>query len=162
MGVKHRFQRPLRLPPGADLTGFSCGVPLIDEWAERRAPTSAEHGTAVVYVSSTTEGEIAGFYTLSAYAVERSSVQGGWLKRNVPERIPAILLGMLGVDQRFQGEGLGWRLLQDAINRARAISAQLGSRALVVDPYDDDARAFYTHFGFQPIPGSTALYLRLV
>ncbi|QSY58883.1 GNAT family N-acetyltransferase [Bifidobacterium imperatoris] len=68
---------------------------------------------------------------------------------------------MLGVDVRFQGEGLGWKLLQDAIIRARAISQQLGSRAIIVDPYNDSARSFYEHFGFRPIPGNDSMYLKL-
>lgn len=46
--------------------------------------------------------------------------------------------------------------------RARSVSGALGSRALIVEPYDDKARAFYAHFGFQPIPGTTSMYLRLV
>lgn len=162
MGVAHRFLKPQRLESGDTLDGFSCGVPLIDSWAMERAPLAAKHGTAVAYVSRTTEGEVAGFYTLSAYSVNRDSVLGGWLRRNTPDRIPAIQIGMLGVSSRFQGEGLGWKLLQDAIERAHVISGQLGSRAIIVDPYDDTARSFYEHFGFRPIPGSTSMYLRLV
>ena len=46
--------------------------------------------------------------------------------------------------------------------RARSVSGALGSRALIVEPYADKARAFYAHFGFQPIPGTTSMYLRLV
>lgn len=158
----HTFQRPRRLESGESIDGFHCGAPLIDDWANARAASAAKHGTAVVYVSFTDEGDIAGFYTLSSYSVERSAVHGGWLRRNTPDRIPAILLGMLGVAQPYRGEGLGWRLLQDAISRARTISGQLGSRALIVDPYDDAAASFYAHFGFRPIPGTDSMYLRLV
>lgn len=161
MGMTHQFRQPQRLGPNDNLKEFSCGIPLIDSWASNRAPSAAKHGTAVTYVSRTVEGEIAGFYTLSAYSVSRDSVLGGWLRRNTPERIPAILIGMLGVAQQFQGEGLGWKLLQDAIARSRGISLQLGSRAIIVDPYDDSARSFYSHFGFKPIPGTNSMYLRL-
>ncbi|MBT1175451.1 GNAT family N-acetyltransferase [Bifidobacterium sp. LC6] len=144
-----------------NIQDFSCGIPLIDDWAHKRALGAAKHGTAVPYISTTAEGAIAGFYTLSAYSVNRDSVLGGWLRRNTPDRIPAILIGMLGVDVRFQGEGLGWKLLQDAIIRAHAISQQLGSRAIIVDPYNDSARSFYEHFGFRPIPGNDSMYLKL-
>lgn len=159
----HHFQRPRKLGPEERMGRFSCGVPFIDKWAAQRAPSSAQHGTAVAYVSFTASGEPAGFCTLSAYSVQRSTVSAGWLKRNTPEIIPSILIGMLGVDCHFQGgEGLGWMSLQDAIMRARSVSGALGSRALIVEPYDDKARAFYAHFGFQPIPGTTSMYLRLV
>lgn len=100
-------------------------------------------------------------YAISAYSIDRETVRGGWLRRNVPAKIPAILLGMLGVDSRFQKRGLGWMLLQDAVKRSLAVSRQIGSRALVVDPYDDASRSFYQHFGFREIPGSGSLFVRL-
>ena len=168
MVVAHHVHQPRRLMSGETLEGFSCGVPPIDAWAAERAPSAAQYGTAVVYASfvdDATESDapqaVAGFYTLSAYSVERSSVAGGWLRRNTLDRIPAILIGMLGVSRQCQGEGLGWQLLQDAIMRPRRISRQLGSRAIIVEPYDDSTRSFYEHFGFRPIPGSNSMYLRL-
>lgn len=112
----HYSQRPRKLGPEEGMGKFSCGVPFIDKWATQRAPSSAQHGTAVAYVSFTALGEPAGFCTLSAYSVLR----------------------------------------------ARSVSGALGSRTLIVEPYDDKARAFYAHFGFQPIPGTTSMYLRLV
>ena len=163
MGVTEvRFLEPRRLNPGETLEGFSCGVELIDNWANRHAPYAAKRGTAVPYVCFTTSGEVAGFYAISAYSIDRDAVRGGWLKRNAPAKIPVILLGMLGVDSRFQHQGLGWMLLQDAIKRALAVGRQIGSRALVVDPYDDVSRVFYQHFGFRDVPGSNSMFVRLV
>ena len=72
-----------------------------------------------------------------------------------------VLLGMLGVDARFQGQGLGSALLADAIARSLGIADSLGAKALVVDPADDAARSFYERHGFAPIPGSDRLYLPL-
>ena len=106
MGVTEvRFLEPRRLNPGETLEGFSCGVELIDNWANRHAPYAAKRGTAVPYVCFTTSGEVAGFYAISAYSIDRDAVRGGWLKRNAPAKIPVILLGMLGVDSRFQHQG---------------------------------------------------------
>lgn len=163
MGVTEvRFLEPRRLNPGETLEGFSCGVELIDNWANRHTPYAAKRGTAVPYVCFTTSGEVAGFYAISAYSIDRDAVRGGWLKRNAPAKIPVILLGMLGVESRFQHQGLGWMLLQDAIKRALAVGRQIGSRALVVDPYDDVSRGFYQHFGFRDVPGSNSMFVRLV
>ena len=44
----------------------------------------------------------------------------GWLRRNSPDPIPAILLGMLGVDMRYQTMHVGAQLLRDAAMRAMA------------------------------------------
>ncbi len=86
---------------------------------------------------------------------------GGWLVRNAPSQIPVILLGMLGVDARRHGEGLGHGLLVDAAQRASAVARSIGARALVVDPADDSARAFSVRHGFRPIPGSNRLFAKL-
>lgn len=106
------------------------------------------------------EGDLAGFYTLSSQSMARSGV-GGWLARNAPSQIPVILLGMLGVDARWHGEGLGHSLLVDAAQRSSAVAQSIGARALVVDPADDSARAFYVRHGFRPIPGSNRLFAKL-
>ena len=127
-----------------------------------RAPcrNRAPRGTAVVYVSRCA-GRVAGFYTLSTHSVVRSDIGGGWLARNAPSQVPAVLLGMLGVDEDFKGRGLGAALLQDAIINASKVAAIAGARALVVDPADESAAAFYTRFGFSPVGDSGRMAIRL-
>ncbi|MBQ9004377.1 MAG: GNAT family N-acetyltransferase [Eggerthellaceae bacterium] len=116
----------------------------------------------MVYVSYTADHATpAGFYTLSSHSIDRASVGAGRLKRNAPEQVPAVLLGMLGVDARYQGQGLGSALLADAIARSLAIADSLGAKALVVDPASEMALGFYERYGFAPIPGSGRLYLPL-
>ena len=103
----------------------------------------------------------AGFYTLSSASVERDLIGGGWLKRNAPAQVPVILLGVLGVDSRYQGSGLGRMLLHDASLRALSISDSLGAKALVVDPVDGGAEDFYARHGFERIPGLERMFVPL-
>jgi hypothetical protein len=67
--------------------------------------------------------------------------------------MPAVLLGMLGADARFQGEGLGAAFLGDAIMRPLNIADAIGSKAIVVDSANDSARDFYAKHGLASIPG---------
>lgn len=154
------IERPRKITEKDSIENFSCGVALIDNWAHERAAKAEQRGTAVVYVSCC-NGEVAGLYSLCTHSLVRDSITGGWLKRNSPESIPAILLGMLAVDKRYQGVGLGVSLLQDAIVRSLLVSEQVGAKALLVDPLDRNAEAFYRHFGFKPIPDMTRMYLSL-
>ena len=156
-----RFTTPRRIGSSDMPDGFDCGITLIDEWLSTRSRSAEKQGTAVVYVTYAESGGLAGFYSLSAHAMERSNIAGGWLQRNVPERVPMILLGMLGVDRRFQGEGLGRKLLHDAVIRSLNISSELGARALIVDPVDSAAARFYENNGFQHIPESERMFLKL-
>jgi hypothetical protein len=43
-------------------------------------------------------------------------------------------------------------LLQDAVNRAVAVSQDAGVRALLVHALHEHAKQFYEHYGFQPSP----------
>lgn len=162
MGVGGAFTRPEQLGGDATLEGFQSGLALVDSWAQKHACSAKKRGTAVVYVSYTADRSTpAGFYTLSSHSIERASITGGWLRRNAPDQMPAVLLGMLGVDAKFQGEGLDAALLADAITRSLSIADAIGSKALVVDPANNSAREFYARHGFASIPGTDRMYLPL-
>lgn len=154
------FEAPRKLTADDDLSNFCCGMAVVDEWARNRAHGAERNGTAVVYVVGC-DGAVAGLYSLCTHSVVRDDVGGGWLRRNTPEAIPAILLGMLGVDKRFQGERLGASLLGDALRRSLMVADQVGAKALLVDPVDERARAFYGKYGFKDIPGMGRMFVPL-
>jgi GNAT superfamily N-acetyltransferase len=70
----------------------------------------------------------------------------------MPDPIPVMVLGRLAVDHRAHGIKLGAALLQDAVNRAVAVSENAGVRALLVHALHDRAKQFYEHYGFQVSP----------
>ncbi|MBT1167275.1 GNAT family N-acetyltransferase [Bifidobacterium simiarum] len=154
------FSKPRRLDPDDDISGFQCGVGLVDAWLRDHARKAEKQRTAVVYASFAANGELAGFYTLNAYGVERDRA-GGWLKRNSPDPVPVLLLGMLGVDIRFQTRHLGGMLLRDAVERALGVSDIVGARALMVEPANDKAGGFYGRYGFRTIRDSGMMFLPL-
>jgi len=69
-----------------------------------------------------------------------------------PYPIPLVILARLAVDLDYQGQGLGFSMLQDAIRRTIAIADQAGIRALLTHPIDAVAEAFYRCFGFESTP----------
>lgn len=159
MGV-NAFSRPIQLAPGIGIEGFCCGEDCIDAWVKNHSATARTRGSAVVYASYC-DGLVAGFYTLSAHSVAREDVTGGWFTRNAPGQVPVVLLGMLGVDKRFQGCGLGASLLRDAIQNAMKVAQLAGAKALVVEPASDVAAGFYEHFGFSRLMGTEKMALKL-
>ena len=66
-------------------------------------------------------------------------------------KLPATLLGRLAVTQHHQGRGLGEHLLIDALRRSLDATVNVGSVAVVVDPIDDRARAFYEKHEFMAL-----------
>jgi GNAT superfamily N-acetyltransferase len=70
------------------------------------------------------------------------------LKRNMPEPIPAIVLGRLAVDELHQGKGLAKALMKDMFLRAIQVSDLAGTKAVLVKALNDEVTAFYQSFGF--------------
>jgi GNAT superfamily N-acetyltransferase len=70
----------------------------------------------------------------------------------MPDSVPVILLSRLAIDAKHRGQGLGAQLLRDAITRAVAAAEIIGVRALLVHAVDEQARAFYARFDFEPSP----------
>ena len=74
------------------------------------------------------------------------------VRHNMPDPVRVMVLARLAEDQRAQGVHLGASLLQDAVNRAVAVSHNAGVRALLVHALHDQAKQFYEHYGFQESP----------
>jgi predicted N-acetyltransferase YhbS len=66
--------------------------------------------------------------------------------------IPVILLARLAVDISEQGQKLGKGLLKDALLRALSVTESIGARAILVHAKDQNSKAFYQKFGFEPSP----------
>jgi len=109
---------------------------------------------AVLVLYDVEEDRLAGYYTLSAVAVERGDLlPSTFMHRMARYRVyPATLVGRLAVDQTYHGRRLGGRLLLDALARALAASREVASIAVITDAIDGDARTFYEHYGFEHLP----------
>jgi len=142
-------------PLGArhDRAAFSCGNQQLDSYLQRQAGQDMKKRAAVPFVITPDHNTIAGFYTLSQYAMDL-----GELPEEISKKMPrypmvsATLFGRLAVSERFRGQRLGERLLMDALHRALQSSKQIASAAVVVDAKDDQAAAFYRKYGFMDLP----------
>ncbi|MCW5220263.1 GNAT family N-acetyltransferase [Verminephrobacter aporrectodeae subsp. tuberculatae] len=133
------------------LEAFDCGKPALTDWLLRHARQAQGSGSARTFVVC--DGDrVAGYFSLTVGQIDTLEA---------PERvrhgmgqypIPLVILARLAVALDYQGRGLGFSLLQDAIRRAIAIAEQAGIRALLTHPMDADADAFYRRFGFESTP----------
>lgn len=105
---------------------------------------------AVVYVlRDAVEERIAGYYTLSSLSVELpEGMKKGLAKYS---DYPVTLIGRLAVGESYQGQGLGGRLLLDALGRALAGSRAVASYAVITDAKNERAWDFYSRYGFLPL-----------
>ncbi len=132
---------------------FSCGVPALDTYLQKQAGQDLKKRAAVAFVITPDGTTIAGYYTLSQYAVQLDVVPPEIAKK-LPKYplVPATLLGRLAVSTAFQGQGLGALLLMDALYRVLAHGKEVASAGVVVDGKDAAALAFYKKYGFIELP----------
>ena len=130
---------------------FACGEPSLDEWLKRRALNNQQSGASRTFVVVDAENRVQGFYALAAGAVSHQLATGA-VRRNMPDPIPVMVLGRLAVDRRAQGIKLGAGMLQDAVNRSIHVAQNVGIRALLAHALNEQARAFYEHYGFVVSP----------
>lgn len=136
-----------------DRAAFSCGVEALDAYLQNQAGQDFRKRAAVPFIITPDGKTIAGYYTLSQYAIQLDEIPEDIAKK-LPKYpiIPATLLGRLAVSTGFRGQGLGALLLMDALNRALQHSRELASAGVVVDAKEAAALRFCTKFGFLELP----------
>lgn len=152
---------PEPLTASHQLDDFECGEASLDDWLKRRALANQSSGASRTFVVADQDGCVRGYYAMAAGAVSHQLATNS-VRRNMPDPVPVMVLARLAVDRTAQGQHLGAALLQDAVNRAVAVSQNAGVRALLVHALHEKARDFYEHYGFPPSPAHPmTLMLRL-
>lgn len=147
------MKAPFRLEPlteAHDRAAFACGEETLDRYFQTQVTQDIRRNITHCFVAiEAASGLMAAYYTLAASSIPTPDLSPA-LTRKLPRypTIPAVRIGRLAVDRRFQGQGLAAALLADAA--LRALSVAPAAFALVVDAKSDQAVAFYQHHGFMP------------
>jgi GNAT superfamily N-acetyltransferase len=135
-----------------DRAGFDCGKEPLNRFLRETARQSADRNLGVTQVVVAEPGSTAilGYFTLVTRIVESAALEEKRLPRGP---IGVTLLGRLATDTRYQGQGLGKRMLLRAMAETEAVSRRIGIFALVLDALDEEARAWYLKldFGFKHV-----------
>lgn len=138
-------------PRRHDASGLESDNETLDRWLRRSGGQSERRDAARTFVAVKGDTVVA-YDTLVvgeiAHEAATDKVRDG-MSRHYP--IPVVLLARLAVDRRQQGQGIGARMLRDALRRVTTAADQVAVRAVVVDAIDDGAAAFYNHFGFHAL-----------
>ena len=132
---------------------FDSGQPAVDAWLRQHALQNQRKRLSVTRVVLDATGQVAGYYTTAMGQVDFNQLPEA-LVRKLPKRaLPVAVLAWLGVDQRFQGKGLGARLLAHALSECHRAGEAFPFTAVILDCVDDRAKQFYSRWDFREIPG---------
>jgi ribosomal protein S18 acetylase RimI-like enzyme len=132
---------------------FTCGQEPVDDWLHSKALQQQEKRLSVTKILLDKEGAIAGYYTLATGQVDFGDLPAA-VSRHLPRRmLPVAVLAWLGVSSHHQGQGLGSRLLAQALRDCHEAGQIFAFVAVILDCLNDAARAFYQRYNFAELPG---------
>lgn len=138
---------PEALTSAHDVSGFSCGKPVLDHWLKTRALSNQQKGfTAVLVIHEA--GRVVGYYGLAPTAVVPAVLLRSIRTGQPPDPVPCLLLGQLATDTGWAGQGIGTGLVKHALQRCVLASSLIGGRALMVNAVDEEAALFWERRGF--------------
>ena len=136
-----------------DRAAFFCGKDSLDQYLKNQAGQAVGKNLTAVFVLTPDGKTIAGYYTLSSYAVKLDEIPEDIAKKLTRmQEIPATLMGRMARIVDFRGQGIGEALLVDAVKKALQNSAHVASWAVIVDAKDEEATEFYRRYGFISFP----------
>ena len=144
------IQVPEPLNPTHQSQDFDSGNSELDDWLKKRALKNEDSGASRTYVV-TVEEKVIAYYCLANGSLV-NAIAPGKVRRNMPDPIPVMVIGRLAVDINWQGQGIGYALVRDAILRTIQAATIAGIRAILVHAISEEAKLFYQKCGFIPSP----------
>ena len=154
MSENKRFCSPAYLTARHDLEDFQSGEEALDSWLRDRALDNMATGASRTYVICPSGSlKVIGYFAICMGQILNQDVTGS-MRRNMPRQIPAVILGRLAIDKKWQGKAL----LNDAVQRSARAAQEVSARLLIVHAISAQAEAFYLHHGFIRLPIETPTY----
>lgn len=132
---------------------FDCGEERVNQWLSTKAWQHQKKRLSVTKVVVDQALDIAGYYTLATAQVDFGDLPHDIAKRLPRRALPVAVLAWLGVDKKYQGQGLGGRLLASALRDCCDAGKTFPFVAVVIDCLDPAAKSFYQRWNFAELPG---------
>ncbi len=154
--------KEVRLPDGYCLESlrrdrprksFRSGQKQVDDWLASQALQQQSKHLSATKVLLDAGGAIAGYYTLAPSQIDFGDLPPELSRHLLQRLLPVAVLAWLGIDTAHQRRGLGTLLLGRALRDCWEGGRIFPFIAVLLDSIDEQAKQFYTQFGFHPFPG---------
>ncbi len=146
----------LRLEPLAKThrrKDFDCGQPLVNDWLRSRALQHQTKRLSSTKALIDDRQRVVGFYTLATGQVDFSDLPAELVKKLPHRLLPVAILAWLGLHKSWQRQGLGARLLAQALADCHTAGQLFPFVAIILDCVDAAAKSFYESYDFTELPG---------
>ena len=145
--------RGLSIAKSHNRTRFQSGQDEVDAWLKKAAFQSQKKHLSSTKVLLDSENHIVGYYTLATSQVDFSDLPIEVAKSLPNRQLPVAVLAWLGIDQSFQGRGIGKRLLATALKDCHDAAESFAFVAVLLDCVDVPSKEYYEHFDFAELSG---------
>lgn len=138
---------------------FDCGDEEVTRFLREKALQDQERDLSrtIVLVNETVAPQrVIGYHTLIMSQVRQQEIPHD--KPIIKRPIPVILLGQIGIDVAFQGQGWGDLLLTDAQARVDEIAQKIGIRAMMLEARNERLAQWYESRDFVRFPNSLRMF----
>ena len=129
------------------IKSFDCNNEMINTFVKKSLKKRVKKHFSQAYVLLNEKEYFVGFYTLDTFSISREIFKLSNKPSGLPPIVPVIKLGMLGVDNSLQNQGIGKRLLRDALSKVANISKIAGCTGVYLLA-EEEAISFYEKLGF--------------
>lgn len=139
--------------PAGNIKAFDCGDHFLNESLQKRVKRQLESENSHVLLMIDESSSIIGFlsWTVNVLAREFAADSLGQSVSSIPKTVPVFKVSMIGIDEKFQGNGFGAALLQSALaDFAELHYTLLVTKGVVVDALKGK-EGFYKQNGFSVI-----------
>lgn len=134
-----------------DRASFDCGNEIINQYLKTMANQHAKKGISITHILAD-GNRIKAFYTLSNTQITDHQLKG------YPAQIPAILIGRIGIDKQYQGQGLFKAIFAHAFMGIEKFSKFSGMAFIVIDPKTNELNQYYQSLGFIPFDDNRLIF----
>lgn len=132
---------------------FDCGNAIINKFVRDSLKAQVRKHLSVAYVLTDKDNgaRFVGFFTIAQHMLP-GDLLSDQERGKMPRQVPCTRLVMLGVDNNYQQQRLGSRLMKEAFNATKRAAAAVGSFGVYLDA-DPSALGFYEKLGFVLLDG---------
>jgi GNAT superfamily N-acetyltransferase len=132
---------------------FRSGEAAVDDWLATKALQNQEKHLSTTKVLLDENDHIAGYFTLATGQVDFSDLPPEMAKKLPRRTLPAAVLAWLGIAEDRHGQGLGQRLLSQALRDCHDAGQTFAFVAVILECLNDRVKAFYQQYDFDELVG---------
>ena len=138
---------PLSIEHRELLNSFDCQSNVINDWLKKHAMKNQLAGVSRTYLVFDDNNFLAGYFSVRVGVIDHSVLSAAF-KKNLPNPLPILLLGRLGVDVKYQGLGLAKAMVHKTISLGYEVANVASCWGVVVEPLTESLAPFYLKLGF--------------